>query len=152
MRNISTMLVAAAAMILATTASAQTAWQVRGGSPYVAIPNEPPPRLVVDPVLAEGLPLGVVWIQYRTENLRIAPVFGTAALQVSPRVGHLHIRVDDNPWLWADASDSNTVDIAGLPPGPHRVTIELVDANHNVFPGQVAVVEFVIPPGAGPHH
>ena len=152
MRNFTKMLAATALTMISTIAFAQTAWEVRGGSPYVAIPNEPPPRLVVDPVLPEGLPLGVVWIQYRTENLRIAPVFGTAALQVSPRVGHLHIRVDDLPWLWADASDSNTVDIAGLPPDPHKVTIELVDANHNVFPGQVAVVEFTIPHGAGTPH
>jgi len=38
----------------------------------------------------------------------------------------LHVRVDDLPWLWADTSDSNTVDIGGMPPGEHKVTIELV--------------------------
>jgi hypothetical protein len=80
------------------------------------------------------------------ENVRIAPVFGAAALNVSPRVGHLHITVDDLPWLWADASDLGTVDVAGLPPGQHKVKIELVDANHNVFPGQVATVTFTVPP------
>ena len=42
--------------------------------------------------------------------------------------GHLHIQVDELPWWWADASDNNTVDIAGLPPGQHKVKIELVDA------------------------
>jgi Family of unknown function (DUF6130) len=77
----------------------------------------------------------LAWIQYRVENVRILQVFGAGALNVSPRVGHLHIRVDDLPWLWADASDNNTVDIAGLPPGQHKVKIELVDANHNVFSG-----------------
>jgi Family of unknown function (DUF6130) len=35
----------------------------------------------------------------------------------------------------ADASDNNTVDIAGMPPGQHKVLIELVNANHQVFPG-----------------
>ncbi|MCV9966773.1 DUF6130 family protein [Pararhizobium sp. BT-229] len=40
------------------------------------------------------------------------------------------------PWWWADASDNNTVDIAGLPPGQHKVTIALVGANHNVIPGR----------------
>ena len=114
----------------------QSARDIRGGSPYVAIEKEPAPKLIVDPPLPEGLALGVFWAQYRVENLRIVPVFGAGALQVSPRVGHLHIIVDDLPWWWADASDNNTVDIAGLPPGQHKVKIELVDANHNVFPGQ----------------
>ena len=77
--------------------------------------------------------------------MRIVPVFGAGALQVSPRVGHLHITVDDLPWLWADASDNNTIDIAGLPAGQHKVKIELVDANHNVFPGQVVTLTFIVP-------
>jgi hypothetical protein len=79
------------------------------------------------------------------ENLRIAQVFGPGALHVSPRVGHLHISVDDLPWWWADASDNNTVDLAGLPPGQHKVKFELVDANHTVFPGQVVTLTFAVP-------
>jgi Family of unknown function (DUF6130) len=50
--------------------------------------------------------------------------------------------------LWADASDLNTADIAGLPPGPHKVKIDLVDANHNVFPGQTVTVKFTVPGSA----
>jgi hypothetical protein len=88
---------------------------------------------------------GVFWAQYRVENLRIVPVFGSGALQVSPRIGHLHVRVDDLPWWWADASDNNTVDVAGLPPGRHKVRIELVDADHNVFAGQTKTINFIIP-------
>ena len=30
---------------------------------------------------------GIFWAQYRVENVRILPVFGAGALQVSPRVG-----------------------------------------------------------------
>ena len=86
------------------------------------------------------------------ENLRILPVFGAGALQASPRIGHLHIIVDDLPWWWADASDSNTVDIANLPPGPHKVTIALVDANHHVIPGQVVTVPFTVPSSAPTQH
>ena len=130
----------------------QSAKEVRGASPYLEIQNEPAPKLIVDPPLPEGLPLSVFWAQYRVENVRIAPVFGAGALQVSPRVGHLHISVDDLPWLWADASDNNTVDIAGLPPGEHKVKIELVDATHNVFPGQSKIVKFTIPKGASLPH
>jgi hypothetical protein len=126
----------------ATEASAR---DIRGASPYVAVENEPAPKLIVDPPLPEGLVQGVYWAQYRVENLHIVPVFGTSALQVSPRIGHLHVIVDDLPWWWADASDNNTVDIANLPPGQHKVTIQLVDANHSVVPGQVVTQTFTIP-------
>ena len=78
-------------------------------------------------------------------QLNVDVMFGAGALNASPRLGHLHITVDDLPWWWADASDNNTVAIAGLPPGEHRVKIELVDANHNVFPGQVVTVTFTVP-------
>ena len=81
-----------------------------------------PAKLIVDEPLPDGLPQGIVWIQYRTENCRILPVFGKEALNLSPRVGHLHVRVDDLPWLWADTSDSNTVDIGGMPPGENGCT------------------------------
>ena len=65
------------------------------------------------------------------EKLRIAPVFGSGALAVSPRVGHIHVTVDEAPWHWADASGTPLI-LRGLPPGPHRVLIELVDANHQL--------------------
>ena len=142
----------AAGTALTTSAFAQSAREIRGASPYVAIENEPAPRLIVDPPLPEGLALGVFWAQYRVENLHIAPVFGAGALQASPRVGHLHVIVDDLPWWWADASDNNTVDIAGLPPGQHKVKIELVNANHEVFPGQSKTLTFTIPEGATLSH
>ena len=123
----------------------QSAKAVRGASPYVAITNEPAPTLIVDPPLPEGLAIGLVWIQYRVENLRIVPVFGESATKVSPRVGHLHVSVDDLPWRWADASDTNTIDIAGLPVGQHKVRIDLVNANHQIFPGQTKTVTFTLP-------
>jgi uncharacterized protein DUF6130 len=128
----------------------QSAKQVRGATPYIEIKNEPPPKLIVDEPLPDGLPIGVVWIQYRTENCHIVPVFGKEALKASPRVGHLHVHVDDLPWLWADASDNNTVDIGGMPPGEHKVTIELVDPTHQIFPGQSKTVKFTVPKTASP--
>ena len=134
--------------LLVSGAFAQSAKEIRGATPYVAIANEAAPKLIVDPPLPGGLAIDVVWIQYRVENVHIAPVFGAGALQASPRVGHLHISVDDLPWLWADASDSNTIDIAGLPPGPHKVKIDLVDSNHQVLAGQSKTVSFTIPSSA----
>jgi Family of unknown function (DUF6130) len=135
----------AAGTVLATSAFAQSARETRGPTPYFTVENEAAPKLIVDPVLPGPLAFGVAQIQYRVENVRIIPAFGEAALKLSPRVGHLHITVDDLPWLWADSSDLGTVDMAELPPGQHKVKIELVDANHNVFPGQVATVTFTVP-------
>jgi hypothetical protein len=146
LKLIKTLAAISAGTVLATSVFAQSAKDIRGASPYVALEkNEPAPKLILDPPLAEGLAQGIVWIQYRVENVRILPVFGAGALNVSPRVGHLHISVDDLPWLWADASDLNTVDIAGLPPGEHKVKIDLVDANHQVFAGQSKTVTFTVP-------
>lgn len=141
----------AAGTLFAAGALAQSAREVRGGSPYVEIKNEPAPKLIVDPPLPEGLPLGVFWAQYRVENLHIAPVFGAGALNVSPRVGHLHVQVDDL-WWWADASDNNTIDIANLAPGEHKVRIVLVDATHNPYPGQEVTLRFTIPEGVPVSH
>jgi hypothetical protein len=140
-----TLAAVAAGTVLAMTAVAQSASEISGASPYVAIDNEPAPKLIVDPPLPEGLARGIFWAQYRAENLRIVPVFGAGAVRTSPRVGHLHITVDDLPWWWADASNTNTIDIAGLPAGQHKVKIELVDANHSVFPGQVVTLTFTVP-------
>lgn len=135
-------------------AAVPSARAVRGASPYDTIENEPVPKLVVDPPLPGPLAQGIYQAQYRVENLRIVNVFGKAAVAVSPRIGHLHVTVDDLPWWWADASDNNTVDVAGLPPGKHKVRIQLVDPNHEVFPGQTVVHEFTVPAGAatGHHH
>ena len=135
----------ALAVLAGSHASAQTAREIRGPSPYEQIENEAAPRLFVDPPLEEPLKIGVFQAQYRVENLRILPVFGPGALQASPRLGHLHVIVDDLPWWWADASDNNTIDVAGLPPGKHKVTIQLVTANHEVVKGQAKVLEFTVP-------
>ena len=125
--------------------AAKSAKDVRGASPYIEIKNEPAPKLIVDPPLPDLLDQGVVWIQWRAENVHILPVFGKGALNASPRIGHLHVHVDDLPWWWADPSNVNTIDLAGMPPGPHKIRIELVNANHEVFPGQSETVTFTIP-------
>jgi Family of unknown function (DUF6130) len=105
-------------------------------STVVPIDNEPAPRLIVEAPLPGPLAQGVVVIPYRVENVRILPVAGPAALSLSPRVGHLHITVDDLPWLWEDFGQSNTIVLAGMPRGQHKVLIELVDAEGNVFTAQ----------------
>jgi hypothetical protein len=136
------------ATVLNVSTVAQSAHDVRDRTPVVG--NEPPAQLTVDPPNPQALAAGTVLIQYRAENVHIVPVFGPAALKVSPRVGHVHINVDDLPWHWADASDTCTVDIKDLPPGQHTVRIDLVDANHQLFPGQSKTVTFTVP-GTAPH-
>ena len=130
--------------LFALAAVAQTAKEIKGATALVAVPNEPPAKLVVDPPIPEQLAQGRVFIQYRTENLRILPVFGAAALSVSPRLGHLHYYVDDQGWPTVDTS-GETVVLVGLPPGPHKVRLELADATHKPVPGASQVVEFTVP-------
>src|SRR5688572_25255781 len=123
-----TLAAVAASTVLATGALAQ--------STVVPIDNEPAPRLIVEPPLPGPLARAVVYIPYRVENLRILPLGGAAARDVSPRVGHLHITVDDLPWQWADYGQSNTIILVGMPRGPHKVLIELVDPEGKVFTAQ----------------
>lgn len=142
-----TLMTAMAALTpLAGSAFAQSARDIRGPSPLVAIENEPAAKLIVDPPLPEQLAKGLVFIQYRTENLRVLPVFGKGALDVSPRVGHLHITVDDASWHFVDAS-GETVILVGLKPGLHRVLFELADPTHKVLTTQR--VEFIVPQPGG---
>ena len=103
----------------------------------------------MDPPLPQAVAQGLFLSQYRVENVRIVQAFGPGALTVSPRIGHLHVTVDDLPWTWADASDNNTVDIGGFPPGEHKVKIDLVNANHEVL--QSVVTTFTVPATAKKH-
>ena len=109
----------------------------------IAQTSEPAAKLVVDQPLAEPLSRGVAFINYRTENLQVVPVFGAQAVSVSPRIGHLHVAVDGAQWVWADTSGGPVI-VAGLPAGPHKVEITPVNANHQPV-GQSVVVEFVVP-------
>ena len=130
--------------LFALGAVAQTAREVKGATPLVAVKDEAPAKLIVDPPIPEQLALGRVFIQYRTENLRILPVFGNAALAVSPRLGHLHYYVDNQSWPTVDTS-GETVVLVGLPPGPHKVRLELADATHKPIPNASKLVEFTVP-------
>ena len=134
----------AAIVLCATTAVAQSARDNCRPAPVIPLTaSEPPAKIVIDPPLAEPLASrGVAIIQYCAENLHIVPVFGPNALAVSPRIGHIHVRVDDASWVWADASGVPII-LQGLLPGPHKVLIELVDANHHTL--DKGTVTFVIP-------
>jgi hypothetical protein len=109
--------------------------------------TEPAAKLVVGAPLSGPLAArGVVVIPYCAKNMRLAAVFGPEALAVSPRVGHVHVTVDEAPWHWADASGTPII-LRGLPPGPHTVRIELVDANHQAV--DKGALSFEVPARAG---
>jgi uncharacterized protein DUF6130 len=122
----------AVVILCASTAFSQTATTCKTSGVIPLTGTEPAPKIVIDRPLAEPLATrGVVVIPYCAENMRIAPVFGPAAIDVSPRLGHVHVTVDEAPWRWADASGTPII-LQGMPPGKHTVLIELVDANHRV--------------------
>src|ERR687895_1881670 len=124
-------------MLTKTLAASATCTALTTGafaqSAVIPIDKEPAPTLTVEQPLPGPLARGVVFIPYRVENMRILPLGGAAARDVSPRVGHLHITVDDLPWQWADFGQSSTVILAGMPRGQHKVLIELVDPEGKVF-------------------
>lgn len=132
-------------------ASAQSARDIKGPTELVAIPDEAPAKLIVDPPIPEQLALGRVMIQYRAENLRIVPVYGKGALSVSPRVGHLHYAVDDQTWPTVDTSDGTLV-LVGLKSGPHKVTLELADPTHQAIPATRQTLTFTVPDAAAHPH
>lgn len=142
--NVAGVLSAAVMMLNGSAALAQSATQTCKPAQVIPVTGtEPAAKLVIDAPLAEPLASrGVVVIPYCAENMRIAPLFGPGALDVSPRVGHIHVTVDDAPWHWADASGTPLI-LRGLPSGPHKVLIELVDANHQ--PVDKGTVTFDVP-------
>ena len=147
---IKTLAALAATTVLTTSAVAQNATAAGAASPLVAVQNEPAPRLFVDPPDAGALARGVAVIPFRVENLRILPVVGADALKLSPRAGHLHVTLDDLPWHWADFSTTNTIVVAPLPPGEHKVLIEVADPEHRVLTGQS--VTFTVPGASQASH
>jgi Family of unknown function (DUF6130) len=119
-----------------------SAFDIRGAAAVVPLASEPAPILVVDDPLPGPLAFGRVVIQYRTENLRILPVYGPAALEVSPRIGHIHVTVDHSSWHWLDAS-GEPLTLNGFLAGQHSILIELADPTHIIIASKT--ITFVIP-------
>ncbi|MGO4330789.1 DUF6130 family protein [Cupriavidus sp. 2TAF22] len=131
------------AAIIATacciSASAQTAQEAIRPPAILPLSNEPAPKLIPYAPLAEPLARGVVIVQFRTENFRVMPVFGKPAVDISPRVGHLHVTVDDAHGTWAHTSEDPII-VVGLSPGPHKLRLELADPTHKILAAEVVAV------------
>ena len=104
--------------------------------------SESQAKIIAYPPLAGPLARGVVIIQYRTEHARIMPVFGKVAGDVSPRLGHLHVTVDDWKGTWAHTSEDPII-LVGLTPGAHTVLLEIADPTHTVL--TQTTVSFSVP-------
>jgi hypothetical protein len=113
------------------------------------VADEPAPKLTVDAPLPGPLARGAVLVPYHVENLRILSLLGEAANDVSPRVGHLHVTLDDLPWRWGEFSNDGNIVVVGLPAGPHNLRIDLAGPDHKIFAGQT--VAFVVPAGGEIH-
>lgn len=125
--------------LLCANALAQSAPD--GNRPPTVIPvaSEPAPRLIAYAPEPEPLARGVVIIPFRTEHLRVIPVFGKGALNVSPRVGHLHVSVDDWPGGWAHTSEDPVI-VNALKPGTHQIKLELADPTHRILTSETVAV------------
>lgn len=104
--------------------------------------SEPPAQFASATVLPAPLARGVVVIAFHADHLKLIPVYGDAAIAVTPRVGHVHITLDELTWHWLQASEELIV-IQGLPKGPHHVVLDLADPAHHVL--ATKRLDFVIP-------
>ncbi|MGO4304323.1 DUF6130 family protein [Cupriavidus sp. RAF12] len=123
---------AVAGAAFCVTAFAQTASDAGRPPALLPLESEPAPKLIPYPPLPEPLARGVVIVQFRTENFRVMPVFGKTAVELSPRVGHLHVTVDNTPGTWAHTSEDPII-VVGLTPGAHKLRLELADPNHKIL-------------------
>lgn len=142
--------IASACLTFCVAAWAQPASQTGAPPAVIPVESEPAPKLVAYPPLAEALARGVVIVQFRTENFRVIPVFGTNAVDVSPRIGHLHVTVDDWQGTWAHTSPDPII-LVGLKPGPHKLLLELADPSHKIVGKETVMVTVPQQAGAKPH-
>ncbi|HEY1147104.1 MAG TPA: DUF6130 family protein [Pseudoduganella sp.] len=117
-----------------------------GPPALLPLESEPAPKLQAYPPIADALARGVVIIQFRTENVRLMPVFGAKATEVTPRLGHLHVTVDNWQGTWAHTS-TDPIIVVGLQPGPHKILLEIAETNHKILAAET--VSFTVPPKTG---
>ncbi|MGY2374018.1 DUF6130 family protein [Pseudomonas sp. SDO524_S393] len=105
--------------------------------------SEAIPRLTLLPVRADVLKDGYVYLPFHVDNMTLLPLYteihGEAATSLKPKIGHLHVMVDNNGWNWIHALN-DPIYFGPLKPGAHQVRIELVDAAHTVIEVQTATV------------
>ena len=105
-----------------------------------------------------GLDSAVV-VKWRAQGFRVVPLGReddaddpggkrTAAARSEkdgqPDQGHLRVRIDDSAWFLVQSSPDPIV-VAGFPPGPHSIVLELVDQRHQPLqPAERASISFTV--------
>ncbi len=132
----------AACAVFSTQASSQSAKDIRGSSPLVAIENEAPAKLIVDPPLPE--PVGHGPRLHPISNREFARsaglwqgCYGSVAAH---RPYSYHRR---RPAVALCRCQRRNDNLVGLDPGPHKVLIELADPTHKVITSET--VKFTVP-------
>ncbi|MGZ5353458.1 MAG: hypothetical protein ACXWDS_01010 [Actinomycetota bacterium] len=75
-------------------------------------------------------------------TLRGASIVPQTTTELAPDEGHLHVLLDDELISMTEGLEQ---EISDLEPGPHRLTVEFVAADHVPFdPRVVAVVQFEV--------
>ena len=108
------------ACLVPALAVGQSARVVRGAAAVEPLENEPSAMIIIDPPLPGPL---------SHENLHIVPVLGPTTLAVSPRVGHIHVNLDNACRVWADAREEPVI-LNRLSAGSHKISIQLETATH----------------------
>jgi len=131
-----------------------------GESPAAAAPASAPasggPRVFfVEP--KDGATVkSPVHLMFGVENFEIAPVPSGTVEAVRPNMGHHHVGVDTDclppgteiprasPWVHFGKGD-NMMDMQ-LPPGPHKLALEIGDDKHTTMPGLCSVINITVAP------
>lgn len=97
-----------------------------------------------------------VHLMFGIENFEIAPVPAGTVETVRPKVGHHHVGVDTeclppgseipraSPWVHFGKGD-NMMDMQ-LPPGPHRLALQIGDDKHTTIDGLCSTVDITVAP------
>ena len=97
-----------------------------------------------------------VHLMFGIENFEIAPVPSGTVESVRPNIGHHHVGVDTDclppgteiprasPWVHFGKGD-NMMDMQ-LPPGPHKLTLEIGDDKHTTMPGFCQTISVNVAP------
>ena len=99
-----------------------------GVSGAKAQPPAQKPTITIDSPLEGGTEVAIVNVKFHVNGMKLGvPV--TEPADTAVKIGHIHVQVDDNAWVWLHALDA-PVTIAGLAPGPHKIRLELAESNH----------------------
>jgi len=131
--------------------------------------SEPPPAAASASPAASGGPrvffvqpqdgatvTSPVHLMFGVENFEIAPVPAGTVETVRPNMGHHHVGVDTDclppgteiprasPWVHFGKGD-NMIDMQ-LPPGPHKLALEIGDDKHTTIAGLCSVINITVAP------